>query len=198
MISPIQTFKSVEIHRRQIKNAPYSPHYLTPEQRERLNASLEEFGLVNSFVWNPLTENLISGNQRLGIVDALSQTGDDYSLTVDAVELDEDREKALSLILNARGPQGEDDETLLAGLLAELDGKLSFDLEAIIGEAQEKTAATLRTVTILPPPKMAWVLIGIPVVEFGAIAAHVEAIARIPETIVENSLNDAGRQDGQS
>lgn len=188
---PLQTFESREIHRREIKNAGYNPRIITPEQRERLQNSVNQFGLVNSFVWNSRTGNLVSGNQRLGIADDLSQTGDDYSLTVDAVDLDPDREKALNIILNARAAQGEFDETLLAGLLAELDDKLAFDLQAIIGEVEDKTEAVLRDVSVLPPPKMAWVLIGIPMIEFGAVAAQVEAIARIPGTIVESTFNDS-------
>lgn len=196
MISPLQKFETREIHRRQIKSVNYSPRTLTPEQREKLLASLKEFGLVNSLVWNPRTGNLIGGNQRLEIIDSLSGTGDDYSLTVDVVDLDEDREKALSIILNARAAQGDFDETLLAALVAELEEKLSFDLAAIIGEAEEKRPTSLRPVTILPPPKMAWVLVGIPLVEFGAIAAQVEALALVPNIIVESTFSDGGRQDG--
>jgi hypothetical protein len=196
-LSPLQKFETRDIHRREIKNAPYSPHFITPERREKLLASLKEFGLVNSLVWNPRTGNLVSGNKRLGIIDDLSATGDDYSLTVNVVDLDEDREKALSVILNHGALQGEFDDVMLAGLVAELEEKLTFDLAAIIGEAEQILPATLRPVTILPPPRMAWVLVGIPLVEFGAIAAQVEALAQVPNTIVESTFSDGERQDGQ-
>jgi len=40
------------------------------------------------------------------------------------------------------------------------------------------------------PPRMAWVLIGIPTVRFGEIAALVEQVAALPEVVVETSVND--------
>jgi hypothetical protein len=41
-----------------------------------------------------------------------------------------------------------------------------------------------------PPPKMTWALIGIPTTRFGEIAEIIEAVAAMPETIVETTCND--------
>lgn len=49
---------------------------------------------------------------------------------------------------------------------------------------------TLDPVTIKTPPKMTWVLIGVPTIKFGMIANKIEAITNMEETIVEITTND--------
>lgn len=154
-ISPMQRFRPETIHRSEIKNAGYNPRTITLEQREKLAASLKEFGLVNSFVWNSRTGNLVSGHQRIAIIDLLSETAADYSLTVDVVDIDEDREKALNIILNAPQAQGEYEESVLAALLAELDGKLEFDLAAIFRDAEADRKRLLKELAGEPEKKPA-------------------------------------------
>lgn len=159
-LSPLQRFRPETIHRSEIKNAGYNPRTITLEQREKLQDSLKEFGLVNSLVWNSRTGNLVGGHQRIEIIDGLSATGADYSLTVDAVDIDEDREKALNIILNARPAQGDFDENILAALLAELEGKLEFDLAAIFRDAEAERKKLLADVAGEPEKKPAGGAIG--------------------------------------
>ena len=59
------------------------------------------------------------------------------------------------------------------------------DLKSLIEDDVQMRAMSAR-----PYPKMSWALIGIPTVHFGRIAATVEQIATIPETIVHTSVND--------
>ena len=48
----------------------------------------------------------------------------------------------------------------------------------------------LRQISVQPPPKMSWVLIGIPTVRFGELASLVESVAAIPETFVETTVSN--------
>ena len=52
----------------------------------------------------------------------------------------------------------------------------------------------LRDVGTAVPPRMSWVLIGVPTVRFGEIAALVESVAAVPGVVVETTAND-GPQD---
>jgi ParB-like chromosome segregation protein Spo0J len=140
-LTNLQRFVAVDIPRSQIKNAPYNPRTITSENRAKLEQSLREFGLVEPLVWNKRTGNLVGGHQRLSMLDQLSETGADYSVTVAAVDLDEDREKALNVILNAPQAQGRYEDAALAALVAEIN---SFDLGSFLGEAEKKTEAKLK------------------------------------------------------
>jgi hypothetical protein len=120
-----QRFVPMEIGRGQIANAPYNPRRITAEARARLKRKIEEVGLVNVLVWNRHTGNLVSGHQRLSILDEL-EGGTDYRLQVAAVDVDERTEKELNVFLNNAASMGEWDQQALAKLAdefaRELDG----------------------------------------------------------------------------
>lgn len=186
-VSALQKFKAETISRTQIKNAEYNPRTISDERRAKLHESIERFGLVQAPVWNKRTGNLVGGHKRIEEIDSLSQSPE-YSLTVNAIDVGEEEEKALNIILNSPEIGGEFDEDLLQKLLAELNGKLSFDLDALISGAKEKAGAKLRQLTAATPSKMAWVLVGIPLVRYAEIDQYVEAVGRVPETQVEVHL----------
>jgi len=53
----------------------------------------------------------------------------------------------------------------------------------------------LKALDTMPPPKMAWVLLGIPTVRFAEIAEAVERLAAVPEVILETTVNGDERRD---
>jgi hypothetical protein len=69
-----------------------------------------------------------------------------------------------------------------------VEGNLDLELAAVL--AEEPVKPELKTISVKAPPKMAWVLIGIPLVRFSDINADVERIAKHPETIVQSTVND--------
>ncbi|MED2745151.1 ParB N-terminal domain-containing protein, partial [Brevibacillus porteri] len=88
---------------------PGDPEY------EKLKGSIEEFGCVETLVWNERTGNLVGGHQRFKIlVNELGST----EVTVSVVDLDDISEKALNIALNKIS--GAWDEEMLAQVLAEL------------------------------------------------------------------------------
>jgi len=82
---------------------------------------------VETLVWNKRTGRLVSGHQRLGILDEL-EGGSDYKLQVAAIDVDEREEKRLNVFLNNPEAMGEFDIDGLEDLVADIgaDG-LGFD-----------------------------------------------------------------------
>jgi hypothetical protein len=58
------------------------------------------------------------------------------------------------------------------------------------------TTRELKTLEVKPPPKMAWVLIGIPLVRYGEISGIMEKLARDETIFMESTVNDAIPQNG--
>ena len=103
-----ERFEIVEIKRHQIKNAPYNPRTIKAENKKKLKNNLSEVGLLAPIIWNETTGNVVSGHQRLKILDELA-TEKDYTLTVSKVKLSEKTEKEQNLFMNNRGAHGEYD-----------------------------------------------------------------------------------------
>lgn len=137
-----QAFEARDIHRTQIKNAPYNPRSIKESAAKALRKNLKERGLMSTLVWNEATGNLVSGHQRLKQLDSLEKT-DDYMLTVAVVRLDEKTEKEQNIFFNSLSVQGYFDFDALLDILPDINafdaGFTESDLN-IIGfeyEAQE-------------------------------------------------------------
>lgn len=103
-----------EILRSQVKAVEYNPRVISAYARKQLKISLTRFGLVETLVWNERTGNLVSGHQRLGIMDEENgYPGQDYKVTVSVVKLTEKRERQLNVWLNNRAAQGSFDRDKL-------------------------------------------------------------------------------------
>lgn len=101
-----------------LKPAAYNPRKdLQPDDAEyqKLEASIEAFGLVEPIVWNEMTGNVVGGHQRLKVLLAQGRTEIDVSV----VHLNERDEKILNVLLNKTG--GRWNIGKLSDLLQELD-----------------------------------------------------------------------------
>jgi hypothetical protein len=128
------------VPRSQINPAPYNPRTLSEYARKQLAESLKRFGLVETLVWNERTGVLVSGHQRLSIMDRESGYPErgDYEIEVSVVDLDEKHEKQLNVWLNNRSAQGTFERDALAQLMesgVSLDdiGFTRIDLELEFG-----------------------------------------------------------------
>lgn len=102
-----------------INPAPYNPRSISDYGRKQLARSLSKFGLVETPVWNEQTGNLVSGHQRLSLLDKqFGFPGTDYSLEVSVVNLPLRREKELNVWLNNRAAQGQFDQELFLDFMA--------------------------------------------------------------------------------
>lgn len=136
--SKIQKFTVETINRDQIKLAAYNPRLIDPVNKKLLRKGLKEHGLVETLVWNKRTGNLVSGHQRLSIIDGLEKT-QNYSLTVSVIDVDERQEKILNVQLNNSSMQGVFDVQMLGDLALDDDisleelGFTDLDAETMFG-----------------------------------------------------------------
>ncbi len=130
----------------QLKPAPYNPRIaLEPGMPgyERLARSLEEFNLVQPIVWNEQTGHVVSGHQRLRIL----QDQGIEEIEVVVVSLSLEREKALNVALNNSQVGGDWDTWKLVDLMEELDALVDFDATLTGFDAAE-----LRDLVLAPDP----------------------------------------------
>ena len=129
-ITKYQKFKPTTIQRSEIKNAPYNPRTITDDARKKLKKNIQRIGLIETLVVNKTTMNLVSGHQRLSILDSLERNKD-FLLDVALVELSEQEEKEQNVFLNNERAMGEYNLELLKELMGDnidLDN-LGFDNE---------------------------------------------------------------------
>ncbi len=121
----IKQNETVTIKRSQVNFASYNPRKITSESKRKLEKNLQEFGLMGGIVWNESTGNLVSGHQRVSILD--KQNGykkdkpeTDYDLIVTKVNLTEEQEKTQNIFFNNGLAQGYFDEDKLKSLMDEV------------------------------------------------------------------------------
>lgn len=111
-----EKYEIVEISRKELKNAPYNPRILNDDARKKLRKNIKEVGLLNPPVWNVRTGNIVSGHQRISVLDGLHRNKE-YTLNVAKVDLDEKTEKEQNIFMNNPEAQGEWDIQKLEELI---------------------------------------------------------------------------------
>lgn len=117
-----------------MNRAAYNPRVdLQPEDEEyqAIERSLKRHGLVQPIVWNRRTNTVVSGHQRLTVLEARGET----EVTVSVVDLDDIQEKELNVALNKITGEWDDD-------------KLSVILNEL-GEEATDTGFTLPEIDVL-------------------------------------------------
>jgi len=114
--SAFQSFETREVHRRDLKNAPYNPRTINRHARKTLQRLLKKKGLLSALTWNKRTGNLVAGHRRLEILDALEKD-DDWHMTVCVVDLSLEEEVEANISMNNEQAMGEYDRALLEDAL---------------------------------------------------------------------------------
>jgi ParB-like chromosome segregation protein Spo0J len=117
-----------EISRSEITPADYNPRTISKEARAALKKSIKANGVIGGMVWNEYTSNLVSGHQKLSILDELNNYDpgtheNDYLLKVKVIQVDDKKEKELNIFFNNPSAQGEWDYDRLRDLLPDIDYK---------------------------------------------------------------------------
>lgn len=132
--------ESREIQRSDINFANYNPRKITQEARKNLKANLKRVGLLGGIVWNEVTGNLVSGHQRISVIDEVNKYNpdtrtNDYLIRVEVVHMDEKTEKEQNIFMNNRSVQGDFDSDMLKDMLDGIDYSLAglndFDLNML-------------------------------------------------------------------
>jgi len=128
-LTNVQKFIVERVDRKAIKNAPYNPRQIDDHARKKLNENLKKKGLLSPLVWNKRTGNLVSGHQRLSIIDAI-EGSDDYEMDLSVVDLSSKDEKEQNIFFNNQSAMGTWDVDALGTMITEEDidyKKAGFD-----------------------------------------------------------------------
>lgn len=158
----------------EIKPSKYNPRIITPEEQEKLEKNLQEFGLVDPIIINVKTNQIIGGHQRYEILKK-QDTNTKYTLLKQGdigwvfkesnLQIqDEIHEKALNLALNKISGQWDTnklqpllEEITLTDLDVELTGFDNIDYteinEITLDEILHTHTHTLNDNTIHEPQK---------------------------------------------
>lgn len=192
-----------------IKPDPANPNRMGAEDKARM----AEFGDLSGIIINRRTGLLVGGHQRIDllkdaeiITEDLSEPEQDGTVargylkhkgrkyTVRIVDWTEKKAHAAMLAANRFARVGQDDGQLLKDLLEELDtGEMNMDLTGFAAEDLENLLTSdtpMKNVDMKAPPKMAWLLIGVPLEQWIKISRYSEAAVKIPGSIVETTIND--------
>lgn len=155
MALKLERYEMQTIRRSQIHGAEYNPRKIGDAERTRLRKGIKKAGLVQPLVWNRRTGTLVSGHQRLSIMDKLVEPderlgdGKDYEIQVAAIDVNEIEERAVNLLLNNPKAQGEFTMDGLQNLIAtpsmdlDMAGFDAADAFRYGGENLEETIASI-------------------------------------------------------
>lgn len=141
-MAKIKEAEVIRIKRSQIELADYNPRIITKDSQKRLKGDLKKYGLVSTLVWNKRTGVLVSGHQRLAIIDEENKykDGNDYEISVSVVDLPKKEEAELNVLLNNPSVQGEFDIDKLNDMVKNLDVEINnlgfsdYDLDVLFGD----------------------------------------------------------------
>lgn len=167
----------------QLKPHPKNPNRHPAAQLELLAKVIAGNGWRSPIVVSKRSGFIVSGHGRLEAARILGVE----TVPVNHQDFASETEELAHLVADNRLAElAEMDNAALATLVEDnLRGKIDLELAGIIEELGQ---AELKEVKEPVPPAMSWVLIGIPTVKFGDIAAAVEKIAAREDTMVETTV----------
>ena len=119
-LTKYQKFETKTISRANIQGAPYNPRRISDAAKKKLRDNIKRVGLLDTIVVNKRTMNIVSGHQRVAILDTLERKKD-YAITVAMVDLSEKEEVEQNLFFNNAKAMGEFDPHLLAEIFETTD-----------------------------------------------------------------------------
>lgn len=132
------------MNRKDLKLAAYNPREMDDDARARLHKNVEGVGLLEPIVMNETTGNVLSGHQRIDVLDVLEGT-QDYLLDVSVVKMTLEQEQAQNIFLNNELAMGDFDAEKLGVMLPDIDlGMTGFtlpELETIVPNFERPKSA---------------------------------------------------------
>lgn len=160
-----------------------------------LERSIEQFGYVAPIIVQRKTYRILAGHGRL---EALKRKGVEQ-VPVVVADLTDKQAELYTIADNRLGELSKFDEKKIAeqlrGVAPEILESVGFqpeDLEEMV--AKELVERGLKDIDVKAPPRMTWVLVGIPTVRYGEISSMVEKLAATRDTIVETTFNDGRKE----
>lgn len=140
----LEAFTIETVNRKDIHGADYNPRKITESAKKKLRKFLKANGLWSPLVLNKRTMTLVSGHQRLAVMDSLLRKAD-YELTMSCVDVDEKTEVSGNVFMNNQSAMGEWDIFALQDLhdvFPDLDYADDFgfdesDINVLFGKQEE-------------------------------------------------------------
>lgn len=158
-----------------------NPRRITAEQKAKLKRSLDELGNLSPITFNVRTGKVLGGHKRLEVL----QEAGELETAVWCVDLVPEKERAAMLALNTHA--GEWDEEKLSEFLKGLDANMDAEFFGL-ADALQSEEVKIENLKILPPPRFAWCLIGVPIVEFARVQALLDKLPA--EAVIKTTQND--------
>ncbi|MCP4427168.1 MAG: ParB N-terminal domain-containing protein [Chloroflexi bacterium] len=171
-------------------------------QIQKLRGSLREFGQVETPVVQAREDGrflIVAGH---GVIAAAQlEQFDALEMRVIPETWTAEKVKAYLVASNELARKSERDDFQFLSILKELEAADESLLEATGVDDDEFEAllkqfgeggdgVTMKELPVQKPPKYVWVLIGVPLVEYGRIAGPIEMVAADPAVIVETTVSD--------
>ncbi len=161
---------------------PLNPKQHPPEQIESFKKILAHQGIRRPIVISKRSGLIVAGH---GLLETLAAMKCDKA-PVDYQEFASEADELAHMVAdNKLAEAGEINQVQLDSIeQAGLDKALA----GIVEDLDSRTPTDLKPVTIQPPPKMAWALVGIPIQHFGKVQKLLEQLP--PEAKVCTTAND--------
>jgi len=167
-------------------------HDHTDRQRQVLRGLLDELGFAGAVLAREATKGrgkkktveleLIDGHERAEIA------GDDEIpvLVLDVTKAEADK---LLATFDRVGQLAETNDEKLSDLASTIDAEIAV-LQEFLDEMILAAPVKLGKLSTKPPPKMSWVLLGIPTVRFGEVAETVLELGQLDDVILETTIDE--------
>lgn len=160
-------------------------------QLTAIRAALNEIGFAGVELARELpdgTLQLIDGHARASLCG-------DSAIPVLVLDLDENEADKLLATYDPIGAMAGANTDTLKFLTDEIETQLS-EFDSLIakirtdhGITDEEPQTPLRDIPIKPLPNTTWVLLGIPTIRYGEIAATIDDLCKVPDMFVEMTCN---------
>lgn len=114
--------------RSEIHFAAYNPRTISSEALANIRRNIKKIGLLGGIVVNIATMNIVSGHQRITVLDQLHKFDpetkeNDYQVRCETINVDEKTEKEQNIFMNSHNAQGEFDWDKMQLIIGEIDIK---------------------------------------------------------------------------
>jgi hypothetical protein len=169
---------------------------LHPEaQKDLLGGLLDRFGKIDAI--------LAYDSEKFGgrvVIDGHQRQEMDAEYPVILLDVTDDEAAEILMTYNPLSELATQDTDAYRELLAtvnaaelEASRELSAIAQSVLGEQvtpDESANVTLKRVEVKAPPQMIWVVVGIPINEFGSVNNIVEQLQMVPNVLVEMTPSD--------
>lgn len=181
-----------------LEDAPWNFRTHPDAQKSSLDGTVNEigyYGYQDCYVTPEGKLRLCDGHLRKEWL--IEKYGPDAEIEVNVTDFTEEEARKATLTKDPLAAMAEQDDGALAELLGSVevsDAELAKLLDSMAGDVTaeifEEGKTKLKSVEVKKPPKMSWVLVGIPTIRFSEISECVEKLSEVDGVMLETTVND--------